>query len=555
MSEIQPAEANFRTYLHVVSRRLHWVLAITLLAVAVSLGVSLSQKKQYTATAQLLVQSSTGVASNAVTQQTVSPTDVATELELVTSAPVKALAEKKLGFVPKISAAEAGTTNVINISATASSPSEAAKIANVYATGFVSYETATSNSALTAGETALQNQINSTDAQVNGLEARPPSASTTATITALESQETVLKDELAQLQVSGAETPGGVEVVAKAQIPSSPSSPKPVKDGVIALILGLVLGIAAAFAIDYFDDKVYTKADAERVGGGTPVLAMIPEVAGWKKKGDAILVSQVDPTSPVTEAYRSLRTALKFTPYDGGLRTILVTSASASDGKTSTVANLGVILAASGERVVIVSCDLRRPRLGDFVHNAETEGITSALIANGDQHLAIQPVTEVPGLALLGTGPIPPNPAELLGTDKAAKVFASLRQMFDVVLIDSPPILPVSDALILSRYADVVLFVAAAGETRRGELERAFELLNQSTTRIAGIVLNKVSKRTGGYGYGYGYGYGKRYEYASKQPPVLSNGHSTNGFAKHEAISDSEKVSSGRFASWPGRGK
>jgi capsular exopolysaccharide synthesis family protein len=529
MSQLQPEEANLRSYLWVIRRRLHWVLAIAILCVAVALGISLTQKKEYTATAQLLVQPSTGVVSNAVTQQTITPTDVGTELELVTSAPVKSAAQKKLGFEPKVSAAEAGTTNVINVSATARTPAEAAKIANLYANAFVGYETTTSNNALTAGESALQSQINSVNSQVGALEAGPTSASTTATISALESQESILKDELAQLQVTGAETPGGVEVAALAQAPTSPSSPKPTKDGIIALVAGLVLGIAAAFAVEYFDDKVYTKSDAERAAGGTPVVAMIPELPGWKKKDEAVLISQADPNSPVTEAYRSLRTALKFTPHDGALKTILVTSASASDGKTSTVANLGVILAKAGERVIIVSCDLRRPRLGDFVHNPETEGITSALVANGSQHLAIQPVDGTPGLSLLGTGPIPPNPAELLGTTKAAHVFHSLRQMFDVVLIDSPPLLPVSDALILSRYADTVLFVAAAGETKRGELERAFELLQQSTTRIAGIVLNKVSKRTGGYGYGYGYGYGKRYEYVAKAPVHATNGHSANG--------------------------
>jgi uncharacterized protein involved in exopolysaccharide biosynthesis len=364
MSELQAEESNVRSYLWVIRRRLHWVIAITILCVGVALGISLAQSKQYTATAQLLVQPSTGVVSNAVTQNTITPTDVATELELVTSAPVKSAAQKKLGFEPKVSAAEAGTTNVINVSATARTPAEASKVANAYADAFVSYETATSTNALTAGESALQSQINSVNSQVVALEAGPPSASATATITALESQESILKDELAQLQVTGAETPGGVEVVAPAQAPTSPSSPKPIKDGVIALVLGLVLGLAAAFTVEYFDDKVYTKSDAERAAGGTPVVAMIPEVSGWKKKDEAVLISQRDPSSPVTEAYRSLRTALKFTPHEGGLKTILVTSASASDGKTSTVANLGVILAAAGERVIIVSCDLRRPRLG-----------------------------------------------------------------------------------------------------------------------------------------------------------------------------------------------
>src|ERR1700728_2172999 len=228
MSEVYPGEASLRSYLHVVRRRLHWVVTITVLCVAVALVISISQKKQYTATAQLLVQSSGGAANNVVTQATVSATDVATELELATGTPVKSSAQRKLGFEPKISAAEAGTTNVINISASASSPAEAAKIANIYATAFVNYETATSTSALTTGETALQDQINSIDLQVDALQARPPTPSTTASIDALESQETVLKDELAQLEVTGAETPGGVEIAALASSPSSPSSPKPV---------------------------------------------------------------------------------------------------------------------------------------------------------------------------------------------------------------------------------------------------------------------------------------------------------------------------------------
>jgi polysaccharide biosynthesis transport protein len=521
MDEPEQTNANLRTYLQIIGRRFAWLLAVTVLCVSAAVAYTSVQKKQYSAAASLLVQPAGG--SIAGTQVTVSATDVLTELQLVKNAPVKDQVTKKLGFAPKIVVAEVGQTNVITLTASASTPRQAAQIANVYAQTFVAYQQTNALNALTAAEQQIQGQINGIDNQLKPLEAQnTPSAGTTSTISALANQEAVLKEQLAQLQVTGAETPGGVELVSPAVPPTSPSSPKPLKDGLIALFIGLLLGVAAALAAEYLDDKVYTKDEAERLTQGIPVLALIPKIRSWKSE-QTKLVTEEDPFSPVTESYRALRTSLQFAGHDGPVKTILVTSAAGVEGKTSTAANLGVVLANAGERVVVVSADLRRPRIGRFLGRPEVPGLTSVLLGQKDLKSALQPVSGTPGLSLFGSGQIPPNPAELLGSAKAAAIFGSLSHDCDVVIIDSPPLL-VADALVLARYADVVLLVVAAGETKKGQLVRATELLSQVNARPMGIVLNKVVRRSkGASGYSYRY----RYSYKPQglpEPEVAQNG-------------------------------
>ena len=197
---------------------------------------------------------------------------------------------------------------------------------------------------------------------------------------------------------------------------------------------------------------------------------------------------------------------------------ILVTSPAVGDGKTSTLANLGVVFAEAGERVLLVSCDLRRPKIGEFFDLAEQVGLTSVLLGEHPLEEVLAPVADIDRLTLLPAGPIPPNPAELLNSSRVRDIFGQLREQFDLVLIDSPPVLPVTDAAILSQYADATLLLAAAGQTRRGDLHRAAEKLDQVGATILGIVLNKVTRQTSryyGYGYGYEYGYGNggRHEY------------------------------------------
>jgi succinoglycan biosynthesis transport protein ExoP len=252
-------------------------------------------------------------------------------------------------------------------------------------------------------------------------------------------------------------------------------------------------------------------------------------VPAWRRE-QRVVVVVTDPTSPAAESYRSLRTSLQFARQEGQFRTIVVTSPGVSEGKTATLANLGVVFAQAGERVVLVSCDLRRPRIGSFFEIDEQDGLTSVLIGQRTLQQVLLPVPGHDRLTLLPAGPIPPNPAELLDSDRAAEVFASLRERFDLVLIDSPPVLPVTDAAILSRHADATLMLAAAGQTRRGDLHRAVEKLDQVGATILGLVLNKVSRQTGrSYGYGYGYGYKP---YQAQPSPVTTATVHQNGSSK-----------------------
>ena len=210
---------------------------------------------------------------------------------------------------------------------------------------------------------------------------------------------------------------------------------------------------------------------------------MVPMVNSWRKRNRAVVASSAEPTSPAAEAYRSLRTSLQFARQAQDLRTLLVTSPAAAEGKTSTLANLGAVFAQAGERVVLVSCDLRRPRLGQFFGIEEQSGLTTVLLGQQTLEQALQQVPGYDCLWLLGAGPVPPNPAELLDGPKAGEIFAALRENFDLVLVDSPPVLPVTDAMVLSKYADGTLLVVAAGQTKRAELQRAAERFSQAKAR------------------------------------------------------------------------
>jgi polysaccharide biosynthesis transport protein len=511
------AEPTVRAYLQVLRKRRWLVAALTLLGLAVSLALSLTQQKQYSASAQLLVQATgSDLALGSSQYYSVTPTDVQTELQLVTSAQVQNLVRKKLGSTPPVSAAEVGQTNVIAVTAVNPSPARAALIANAYAKAFVSSSTAATISNLAAAETQLSGQIQILSKEIGQLK-----SGSAAQLSALSNQQAVLKGQLAQLQVAGAVASTGLEFVTPALAPTSPSSPKPTQDALLGLLAGLGLGVGAAFLRDSLDDTLTTSETVEQVNGA-PVLGTVPMVASWKKIENPVMVAVSDPTSPAAEAYRSLRTSLQFSRQDGNLRTLLVTSSHAREGKTATVANLGAVFAQAGERVVLVSCDLRRPRLSQSSRPANAPELSSVLAGKSSVDQALTPVAGVEGLWSLSTRSTVANPTEMLSSRYALGLFTELAERFDLVLIDSPPVLPVADAMILTSYADGVLLVVASGQTTRAELQRTTEKLAQGSTPIVGMLLNKVSTRDGYGRYGR---YGRYGSYYSSTVRV----HSWNG--------------------------
>lgn len=211
------------------------------------------------------------------------------------------------------------------------------------------------------------------------------------------------------------------------------------------------------------------------------------------------LITITDPRSPVSEAYRTLRTNLSFYSLDHPLRTLVVTSPAMAEGKSTTIANLAVTMAQSGRKTILVDCDLRRPSLHTlFGLNAEP-GLTN-MVLHDDKEPPLQK-TSVENLWLLASGTKPPNPADLLGTKKLDQVIATLTEMADIVLFDAPPVIAVTDSAVLGAKVDGVLLVIQAGKTRRDHAERAKELLEKAKVRIVGATLTNAPKDSSVSGY------------------------------------------------------
>lgn len=212
------------------------------------------------------------------------------------------------------------------------------------------------------------------------------------------------------------------------------------------------------------------------------------------------LVTLSDPRSPAAEAYRSLRTNLEFSSLDEPLRTMVVTSPAPEAGKSTTLANLAVTLAQAGRQVILVDCDLRRPSLHEIFGISNSTGLTSVILDDTTSALPLRE-TGVAGLRLLTSGPLPPNPAELLGSRRMADLIRSLCEQADMVLFDAPPVIAVTDAAILASQVDGVLLVLKAGVTRREHAQRARAALDKVNARLVGTVLNNVKLDTSLYGY------------------------------------------------------
>lgn len=203
------------------------------------------------------------------------------------------------------------------------------------------------------------------------------------------------------------------------------------------------------------------------------------------------LITLTDPRSPVSEAYRTLRTNLSFYSLDNPIRTLVVTSPATGEGKSTTVANLAVTMAQSGRRTILVDCDLRRPSLHTLFNLSSEPGLTNMVL---DETEAPLQKTGVENLWLLASGPKPPNPADLLGTQKVDKVIEQLIAQADIVLFDAPPVIAVTDAAVLGAKVDGVLLVIQAGKTRRDHAERAKELLEKAKVRLVGATLTNAPK-------------------------------------------------------------
>lgn len=303
-----------------------------------------------------------------------------------------------------------------------------------------------------------------------------------------------------EVGVAGGVGANVVSVVDRAQVPGGPFKPNLPLNIMIGLCIGLLLGLGTAFSIEWIDDTIKTPDD---VGTklGLASLGVIPGVG----KGLAVREQLEDPRSQVSEAYQSVRTALQFSTDHGVPRSLLVTSTRASEGKSSTALALAQTLASLGASVLLIDADLRKPT---FRGPSSTSQGLSSLLAGSDKVAECVHPTQMERLFLLPSGPIPPNPAELLASGRFKEVLDEALQRFDHIIIDSPPVLGLADAPMLSSSTEGTLMVIEAGAIRRAAALNAVNRLRASDARLMGAILTKFNALKVGYGYGYGYGYG-----------------------------------------------
>jgi len=290
--------------------------------------------------------------------------------------------------------------------------------------------------------------------------------------------------DLLERPTTGGPSPVRVTVVDDAVTPTSPVSPRPLRNLVLGLLAGLLAGVAAAVLREATDTSVKS-SDALRDLTGGPVLASV----GVQDKAQRHAVWEH--RSPKSEAYRSLRTNLQFVDVDRPVKALTVTSSIAGEGKSLTACNLALTLADAGKRVILVDGDLRRPRIGEYLGLRRPAGLTSVLAGTAPLDQALV-ATKNRLLSVLPAGPVPPNPSELLGSARMLELVELLKQDSDIVVIDSPPLLPVTDAAILAQLSDGAILVAQHGTTRRDQVGRAIERLSAVDARLLGSILNKT---------------------------------------------------------------
>jgi non-specific protein-tyrosine kinase len=310
-----------------------------------------------------------------------------------------------------------------------------------------------------------------------------------------------------------------ITVVEPATPPERPVRPRVLMNTLLAMIVGGMIGLGAAYLVEYLDDTIKTPDDIARL---TPVSTL--GIIARTKGTDEGVITLENPRSPVAEAYRTIRTGIQFASVDRPIRTLVVTSAGPGEGKSTTAANLAVVMAQAGKRVVLVDADLRKPTQHRRWRLPNTVGLTGALLMDSiseNLDYLLSP-TQVENLWVLTSGQLPHNPSELLGSHKLQQLIEQLLKTHDILLFDSPPALAVTDPVVLGRNMDGVLIVVDAGATREPALVHVLTEMEKVNAHVVGIILNRY-RRGRGAGYYYYY-YDRYYSREDGAPPENRGG-------------------------------
>lgn len=522
----QPVE--LRQYLAIIKSRKWAILAVTAVILSGTLAYSYRQTPRYSTEARVLVKP----LPTSPNETYLLPPNLETEGQLVASQPVAALVRRDLGLalspdalLPDLDVESVVESEVLVIRYTATDPALARDAADSFATNYIQYRRDQALDALLGAQGAIRSRVRRVTDQLSDVITKIEAARTDgsrALVTTLQTQRStliarlgVLQQRLDDLQPDRTVRLGGGEVIEQASLPTAPSFPDHTKNGVLALTVGLLLGIGVAFLRERLDDRFKERIEVARAVGA-PILGTVPRFRFVKGQSQSYELSVVaDSKGPASEAYKSLRTGVEFISKGRSMASMLVTSPSAGEGKTVTVGNLGMAMGQAGSRVVLVSADLRRPTLDRYFSIDSGEpGLSNWLLGEEDLWGMLKQ-TVSPNVLVLPSGPIPHNPAELLASPRLGELIAKLEQDSDMVLLDSPPCLPVADAAIIASRVPCALLVIDASSTRRSAVVHAKEALDRVGTNVIGCLVNAFDPSTTSYAHYDAYYYSR---YESERP-------------------------------------
>jgi succinoglycan biosynthesis transport protein ExoP len=357
----------------------------------------------------------------------------------------------------------------------------------------------------------LQVKIQSAQARITDLNKSLNEAFSARQIQDLQSQINVLQAQVTSWQANYAQlltsspttSPNYLTIMEPAQVPVTPISPRVPTNVALAAVVGLILAVGAALLLEYLDDTIKSADDVESALQLTP-LGSIARMQGGGYQGKLIAMEQ--PRSPIAEAFRTIRTNLQYSTLDKPVKTLLVTSSVPVEGKSVAAANLAVVLAQAGLRTLLIDADLRRPSAHKLFRLPNQSGLSNALLRDGASANGHLQMTETENLRVLTSGPIPPNPSELLGSRKMQELLDRLKTEQDVIVLDSSPVLAVTDSSVLATQVDGVVLVTQAGSTRRQAALRSRDTLRKVGGNIVGAIVNRIPRGAGsGYYYQYYY--------------------------------------------------
>ena len=513
--------AGFRDHTAVLKRRWRVLALFVVLGVVAGVALSMAQARVYTSETKLLLENQIAASTGSV--DGMQPEEVATQAEVVVSDVVANRVIDNLGLdettdslIESVTVAGVEDKRILMITASRPNAEEAAAVANAFAEEYVALRTDRATRTREAVSEAYIGQLSEIKLELTDLRRQVRGvgpnrrAQLRVEVDSLQARQAELQAALLTAEDPAAALSTGGEVLQSAETPKGPSEPKPIRAGLLGLVVGLILGTLWAYLRDRSDDGIRNGQRLSSAVMNAPVLGRIPvEARAHRRRASTVLA----PQSPVSEAYRTLNTNVRFLLASGDSRNgpaagegraaglVMVASASPGEGKTSVATNLAVAAARVGINVILVDADLRGSSVAQRFGVDIPDGLSDVLRGEVPLEPHLHDVG-VPNLRVLAGGGVPPNPAELLASPRARVVWKELRAAADLVIIDTPPILRVTDPLELVREVDEIILVAREGRSRAGAVQAAAERIRQVGGRPSGVVLNCFTGKVESYGYG-----------------------------------------------------